>query len=171
MNQSFLMGQLIQMISMAGSPDAQAAEAARSRLSSLGKPIGSFGQLEDMITRMAAVKGKADIRFDKKAVVVMCGDHGVVAEGVTQTGSRVTRIVAGNIVAGKGAVSLLADHAGVDVYTIDMGMLGTPYENRNLAMGQIADCRIGSGTGDRLGIPAGRDSRRLPFYGVGGADS
>ncbi len=154
MNQSFLMGQLIQMISMAGSPDAQAAEAAKSRLSSLGKPIGSFGRLEDMITRMAAVKGSPELTFDKKALIVMCGDHGVVAEGVTQTGSRVTRIVAENIAAGKGAVSLLADHAGVDVYTIDMGMLGTPYEHRTLAKGQVTDCRIGSSTGDILTEPA-----------------
>ena len=154
MNQSFLMSQLIQMISMAGRPDMQAAEAARIRLNSLGKPIGSFGQLEEMITRMAAVKGSPAVTFDKKALVVMCGDHGVVAEGVTQTDSSVTRIVAENIAAGHGAVSLLADHAGVDVYTIDMGMLGSPYENRNLGMGQITDCRIGSGTGDILTEPA-----------------
>ncbi len=148
MKQTFLMSQLIQMISMAQSPDEKAAETVRGRLNALGKPIGSFGYLEDMITRMAAVKGREDIRFDKKAIIVMCGDHGVVAEGVTQTGSEVTRIVAENIAAGKGAVSLLAAHAGADVYTVDMGMLGELYEAAALETGKVISCRIGSGTGN-----------------------
>ena len=150
MNQSFLMSQLIQMVSVAGRPDETAAEAVRERLNKLGKPIGSFGKLEAMITRMAAAKGSPEVTFDKKALVVMCGDHGVVKEGVTQTDSSVTRIVAENIAGGRGSVSLLAAHAGVDVYTIDMGMLGKPYTDTALETGKVINCRIGSGTGDIL---------------------
>ncbi len=150
----YLKQQLIQMVSMAGEPDQAAAEEMRRKLNALGKPIGSFGRLEDMITRTAAVRGRADADLDKKALAVLCGDHGVVAEGVTQTGSDVTRKVAENIAAEKGAVSLLAKRAGVDVYVIDFGMLGSGYEDDSLQTGHVTDRRIGSGTGNIMREPA-----------------
>ena len=72
-------------------------EAARLRWNSVAKPIGSLGILEEDIIKIAGILGNAErIPLEKSALAVMCADHGVVEEGVTQTGQEVTRIVAEN---------------------------------------------------------------------------
>ena len=53
-----------------------------------------------MLTQIAGITGTPDVRVEKKAVVAMCADNGVVEEGVTQTGQEVTAIVAENFLAG-----------------------------------------------------------------------
>ncbi len=59
------------------------------------------GILEDDIIRIAGIRRSASgITLDKSALAVMCADHGVVSEGVTQTGKEVTRIVAENFTRG-----------------------------------------------------------------------
>ena len=73
--------------------------AAKSRLDHIAKPLGALGRLEEVIVRLA---GMGELRRDyRKCAVVMCADNGVVAEGVTQTGSDVTAVVAGNILHGR----------------------------------------------------------------------
>ena len=52
----------------------------------------------------------------------MCGDHGVVAEGVTQTGQEVTALVAEHIAGGTSTVCLMARAAGADVFAADLGI-------------------------------------------------
>ena len=70
--------------------DMDVWQAASERWDSIAKPLGSFGVLEEMICRIAAVQGRPDVDISRRCAVVMCGDHGVVAEGVTQCGSNVT---------------------------------------------------------------------------------
>ena len=54
---------------------------------------------KDLI-QIAGITGSADVRLDKRALVAMCADNGVVEEGVTQTGQEVTAIVAENFLKG-----------------------------------------------------------------------
>ena len=70
--------------------DKAAYYAAKARWDSIAKPLGSFGLLEEMIQKTAAVQGTPDVDISSRAAVVMCGDHGVVSEGVTQCGQEVT---------------------------------------------------------------------------------
>ena len=63
---------------------------------SIAKPLHSLGELENMLTQIAGITGTPEIRVEKKAVVAMCADNGVVEEGVTQTGQEVTAVVAEN---------------------------------------------------------------------------
>ena len=93
--------------------DRHAMELAKKRWDSVAKPIGSLGILEDDITRIAGIRRSASgITLDKSALAVMCADHGVVAEGVTQTGKEVTRIVAENFTRGDGLRSDRSKTAG-----------------------------------------------------------
>lgn len=46
--------------------------------------------------QIAALTGDTDVNLNRKALIVMCADNGVVEEGVTQTGQEVTAIVAEN---------------------------------------------------------------------------
>ena len=101
----------------------EAMEAARLRWMSVGKPLFSLGKLEDAIIRIAGIKGHCEFTLDKKGLIIMCGDNGVVEEGVTQAGPEVTAIVADNFTKNEASVCLMSQVAGVDVFPIDVGMV------------------------------------------------
>ncbi len=102
--------------------DKNIIDAAQKKWDSIAKPLRSLGRLEEMITRLCAIQGTLVPTADKKAVLVMCADNGVVAEGVTQTDSSVTAAVAENFTKGIGAVNAFARVCGADVFPVDIGM-------------------------------------------------
>lgn len=102
--------------------DDASLKQAKKRWLSVAKPLYSLGTLEDVIIQMAGIKGTANFTLDKKGLVIMCGDNGVVAEGVTQTGQEVTAIVADNFTKGDASVCIMSQIAGADVFPVDIGM-------------------------------------------------
>ena len=66
--------------------DHNAMEIAQKRWDSIAKPLHSLGKMEKIVMQIAGITGSADVRLDKRALVAMCADNGVVEEGVTQTG-------------------------------------------------------------------------------------
>ena len=103
--------------------DQQAMLTAQRRWDSIAKPLGSLGLLETAVVQTAGLTGSPDVSFEKKAAVVMCADNGVVARGVTQTGSEITALVARNLTRGASCLCRMAKLAGADVFPIDVGML------------------------------------------------
>ena len=114
-----------------------AKEQAQARWDHVAKPLNSLGKLEKLIVQIAGVQNTPDVRIDKRCALVFCGDHGVVAEGVSQSGSEVTALVAQSMAEGKANINLMAGAAGTDVFAVDMGMMnavpGTI--NRRMAAG------------------------------------
>ena len=98
---------------------------ARMRWDAVAKPLRSLGRLEDLIAQIADIQGTPDVRIDKRCALIFCGDHGVVREGVSQSGSEVTALVAKSIAEGTGNVNLMADAAQMDVFAVDMGMIAS----------------------------------------------
>lgn len=121
-------------------------EQARKRWDSIAKPLHSLGRLEDLVVQIAGIQETADVRIDKRCALVLCGDHGVVREGVSQAGSEVTAMVARSIAEGTGNINLMADAAKADVFAVDMGML--------TKVPGTLDRRIGAGTDDIAEGPA-----------------
>ena len=78
----------------------KAQQEAQEQWDHVAKPLHSLGLLEDLVVKIAGIQETADVRVEKRCALVFCGDHGVVAEGVTQSGSEVTALVAGSIVQG-----------------------------------------------------------------------
>lgn len=107
--------------------DQAAAKQAKNNWDAIAKPLGSLGILEDDIIQIAGLTGNPQVCLDKRGVLVMCADNGVVEEGVTQTGQEVTAIVASNIAHMDTSVCNMARVAGADVTAIDMGC-ATPAE-------------------------------------------
>ena len=103
--------------------DTAAMERAKARWDSIAKPLGSLGALEEAVIRIAGMTGSADVDISRRAVVVMCADNGVVAQGVTQTGQEVTLAVARSMAAGRSSVCRMARVAGAEVLPVDVGML------------------------------------------------
>ena len=127
-------------------PDEKAMKAAVDHWNGIAKPIGSLGLLEDAITRIAGLTGSPRVALKKRAVLVMCADNGVVAEGVTQTGQEVTALVAANMVKHDSSVCRMAEVAHAEVFPVDMGMIA-PAEG-------VRDCHILRGTGNIAKGPA-----------------
>lgn len=102
--------------------DTIAQQQARERWDSIAKPLHSLGCFEDAVVQIAGIQETADVRLEKRCALIFCGDHGVVAEGVSQTGSDVTALVARSIADGTANINLMAQAAGIDVFPVDMGM-------------------------------------------------
>lgn len=104
--------------------DAHAMEQARARLDDIAKPIDGLGQFEKILVQLAGIQRTADIGCERRAVLVMCADNGVVEEGVAQTSDEVTALVAANMAAGRSSVNRMAAVAGADVLVTDIGIRG-----------------------------------------------
>lgn len=103
-------------------PDMAAYQAARERWNGIAKPLGSFGMLEEMVQKTAAVQGTPDVDISVRTAVVMCGDHGVVREGVTQCGQEVTAECAEAIAAGRSNINAVAAQFNIGVVAVDVGI-------------------------------------------------
>ena len=114
----------------------------------VAKPLGSLGRLEEMIARIGAVQGTADVDISRRAVIMMCADNGIVAEGVSQSGKDVTRAVAEWMGRGESSVCKIAGKFNTDTIPVDVGinMEGTP--------AGVADRKVIPGTRDFLKEPA-----------------
>ena len=79
--------------------------------------------METALEDIAALTGSAQIELSPRAVLVFCADNGVVAQGVTQTDSSVTGIVAHNLAAGRTSVCRMAAVAGCQVIPVDLSLI------------------------------------------------
>lgn len=104
------------------SADKTFSRKAKERWDSIAKPLGSFGILEEMIQKIAAVQETDDVDISRRTAVVMCGDHGVVSEGVTQCGSDVTAECAKAIAEGRSNINAIASTFDIDVIAVDAGV-------------------------------------------------
>lgn len=129
-------------------PDEEARRACHERWAGIAKPLGSLGLLEKAVEKIAALTGDADYALTKRVVLVLCADNGVVAQGVTQTGSEVTAAVAKNLTLGDASVCRMGRVAGARVIPVDMGM------NDPVDAPGLLDRRIAPGTRDMSKGPA-----------------
>jgi len=88
------------------------------------KPRRSLGRLEDLACRVAAMRATELPELPVKAIVVMAGDHGVAAEGVSAYPQEVTRQMVLNFARGGAAINVLARHASARLVVVDMGVAG-----------------------------------------------
>lgn len=131
-------------------PASQTAmELAKKRWNSVAKPLGSLGILEKDIIKIAGIRRSAEkITLEKSALAVMCADHGVVAEGVSQTGKEVTRIVAENFTKGETSTSKMCMISGTDLYPVDIGMDCEHTHQEIPDMQKILDRKVRRGSGN-----------------------
>ena len=128
--------------------DQKAMARAKSKWDAVGKPLDSLGLLEEDVIRMAGIFGTENFSVDRKCIVVMCADNGIVAEGVSQSGQEVTAVVARSLAARRSSVCKMARVAGAEVYPVDIG-IASPVE-----LPGIEQCSVRRGTADFLLEPA-----------------
>lgn len=97
-------------------------EKAQARLDGLTKPLGSLGRLEDISKQIVGITGELIPKVDKKSVVIMCADNGVVDEGVSSCPKSVTSTVTQNFMRGITGINVFAKQTGANIVVIDMGV-------------------------------------------------
>lgn len=102
--------------------DEAAMRAARERQDQLTKPAGSLGRLEALSVQIAGITGQPRPLLPRKAVIVMAGDHGIVAEGVSAYPQEVTPQMVLNFLRGGAAINVLSRRAGARVVVVDVGV-------------------------------------------------
>lgn len=128
--------------------DAASMRAAQARWNSIAKPVGSLGQLEEAVVRIAGVQRTAAPSISKRAVLVLCADNGVLKQGVASTPGEITAVMAGFIAEKRSSVCIMARLANADVIPVDMGMF------RRVDAKGLLDRRVAAGTADMTEGPA-----------------
>ncbi|QJW48276.1 nicotinate-nucleotide--dimethylbenzimidazole phosphoribosyltransferase [bacterium BFN5] len=129
--------------------DLAAMEKCQVRLDNLTKPLGSLHSFEHLALQMAGITGNARPRDIKKSIILMAGDHGVAAEGVSAYPQQVTAQMVDNFCNGGAAINVFAQHVKAELLLVDMGVAAdlSNYE-------QILHRKIGYGTNNITKGPA-----------------
>jgi nicotinate-nucleotide--dimethylbenzimidazole phosphoribosyltransferase len=97
-------------------------QQARERLDHLTMPHWALGRLMDLAVDLAGITRSLHPPVSRKAMIVMAGDHGVFAEGVSKFPQEVTPQMIYNFVNGGAGINALARQAGAEVVVVDMGV-------------------------------------------------
>ena len=102
--------------------DKNMEEASWKHWDSLCKPLRGFGKLEELVVWLSGIQKTAAPKCEKRAVVIMGADNGVVEEGVSQTGSEVTAQVLENMGDKISSVCVMSRILNADVIPVNIGM-------------------------------------------------
>ena len=103
--------------------DRQVMEAAWKNWDGLCKPLRGLGWLEEALVQIAGIMRDDRPHPDKRAVVIMGADNGVVKEGVTQTDQSVTMQVLENMGNDLSTACVMSHQAGCDMIPVNIGGL------------------------------------------------
>jgi len=142
--------------------DQEAMTLARARQDNLTKPPGSLGRLEGLSVQLAGMTGVLAPRFPHKVVIVMAGDHGVAARGVSAYPREVTAQMVANFLRGGAAINVLARHSGSRVVVVDIGVAADIPSHPDLVSRKVAH-----GTKDFTQGPAMTRAQALQALEVG----
>jgi nicotinate-nucleotide--dimethylbenzimidazole phosphoribosyltransferase len=115
-------------------------------------PSRALGQLLEMGEKVAGIAGFPTPDLSKKTIVVMAGDHGVTAEGVSAYPSEVTGQMVHGFTVGVAGINVLSRHAGISVRVVDMGVKADL--SALVASGAVIDAKVGPGTANMRREPA-----------------
>ncbi|MGL5087464.1 MAG: nicotinate-nucleotide--dimethylbenzimidazole phosphoribosyltransferase [Clostridium sp.] len=124
------------------------SSSAKEYVDSLAKPLGSLGALETIGIRIAGITGKVKNKIEKKCIIIMCSDNGVVEEGVASAPQYVTLAQTINFTKGLTGVAVLAKQGNSDLMVVDVGI------NSNLEIPGVYNRKIRKCTNNIANGPA-----------------
>ncbi len=132
--------------------DAAAMTKAAEHIRNLTMPTWALGRLCDLAVQLSGITGKVKPVLNRRLIMVMAGDHGVVAEGVSLQDSVITQQMVVNMTRGGAGVNVLGRMNQARVAVADFGMLGRDEEL--VRAGQLIDANVGKGTENIANGPA-----------------
>ncbi len=132
--------------------DQDAREHAKKRLEQLSMPFWALGRLMDLAMDLAGISRSIRPSVERRLVVTMAGDHGVVADGVSNYPQEVTGQMVRNFINGGAGINALARVAGSKVLVVDMGSMAdlSDLEGKEGFLSK----KVGSGTANMAKGPA-----------------
>lgn len=129
-------------------------EKARLHTAQLVMPHRALGRLHDIAERCCAIQQTLSPVLDRKAVVVMAGDHGIAAEGVSAFPQEVTGAMVQTFLAGGAGINAIGRHAGAQVWVVDMGIIPAIDPQAVVGGHHLKVSKIGRGTASFANGPA-----------------
>ncbi|MBU0480908.1 MAG: nicotinate-nucleotide--dimethylbenzimidazole phosphoribosyltransferase [Proteobacteria bacterium] len=127
-------------------------DKAKARLDQLTMPHWALGRLMDLALDLAGMTRSMTPPVARKAVLVLAGDHGVVAEGVSKFPQEVTPQMVGNFVNGGAGINALARQVGAEVKVVDLGVAADI--SAMTKKGLVIDKKVAPGTANMAKGPA-----------------
>ncbi len=126
--------------------DAVARDEARRHIETLTMPRRALGRLLDLAEDLAAMTRQRQFSVARKEVVLMAGDHGIVAQGVCPQPSSVTTQMVRCFTRGGTGINVLSEVVGAHVTVVDMGVAADLSDL--VKSDAVIDCKIAYGTAD-----------------------
>ena len=128
--------------------DRDAMERTAKRQAQLAKPPGSLGRLEDLSIQLAGITGNVHNKIEKKHLLGVAADNGVVAEGVSSAPQSVTLMQTMNLTRHKTGASVLCKHFDCEITVCDVGV------NADIKESTVLNRKIAYGTQNIVHGPA-----------------
>jgi nicotinate-nucleotide--dimethylbenzimidazole phosphoribosyltransferase len=129
--------------------DPQIAAGIRAVIDGKAKPPGSLGRIEDLALQLGMIRHPGEPRGDNAVLLIFAGDHGLVAEGVSQYPSAVTVAMVTTYLAGRATANAFAAANDIGVRVIDIGVAAElPVHPK------LVDAKVRMGTANAAREPA-----------------
>ena len=142
-------------------PDKKIGQEIKANWDRVAKPLDGLGEFEGLLARIGAILGSPEIDIAKKAVIVMCADNGVVAEGISQSGQEITAAVTENLGKRNTSVCKMAQVVGAEIFPVDIGV------NTDRIFPGVISRKVKKGTNDFLLKPAMSEREAMQAVRVG----
>ena len=142
-------------------PDEMVFMQVKRNWDKISKPLDSLGDFEDVICRIGAIQNSEHPGIDKKTLVVMCADNGIVKEGVSQSGIEITKAVAVALGKGISSANTMARKVNAEVVTVDIGI------DCSEEIAGVLNRKVRRGTKSFLDEPAMSESEVLSAIEIG----
>jgi len=96
---------------------------ARERTAQLVMPTRALGMLHEISEQLCGIQSTLQPTINRKAFLVMAGDHGIVHEGVSAYPQEVTAAMVQTFLAGGAGINAICRQVKADVWVVDMGTI------------------------------------------------
>ena len=140
---------------------------ARERTAQLVMPTRALGRLHDISEQLCGIQKTLQPSINRKAILVMAGDHGIVDEGVSAYPQEVTGAMVQTFLAGGAAINAICRHVDADVIVVDMGTISEYDDVKRPGKDRLIVHKLARGTANFARGPAmtGREAEQAVLFG------
>jgi len=129
-------------------------QKAQERTAQLLMPTRALGRLHEISERLCGIQRTLEPTINKKTILVMAGDHGVVAEGVSAYPQEVTPAMVQTFLAGGAGINAISRQVDADVWVVDMGIIPQLDVSNLKGTERLIVAKVGNGTANFTRGPA-----------------
>ncbi len=134
--------------------DAEWIGKARERTAQLVMPPRALGRLHEISERLCGIRKTLKPVINRKAVLVMAGDHGVATAGVSAFPQEVTGEMVKTFLRGGAGINAICRHVDAEVWVVDMGIIPNLKPEPDDVGDRFLDRKVAQGTANLAKGPA-----------------